>query len=243
METNKIVKAEILIKYFGYRVTSKALKISESTLRKYVKSPRSKDVRLVRKRRELNPDLKPSHTLDFCTIAKKSIFEANKHNRKNWGNKLNPDHYTLGIIFNLRTEKLIWKIWNCKTEKGFMTEELIIKAKEEKEEITVLRVDNQNKINAVKRHNIKPQIINKVKQCYNSHAERNLGRFQKTIERIVKEHGKKFVLSFDLFKFFNSIAEMVYNNNPDQFLEIIESQKIQKYRIEVTQIKEMKVRI
>lgn len=215
-------KARDLIQWFGYKKIAKVLRVSVTTLKKWnIRSPRTKDIAKIRKRRSLNAELPASHTLDYCNPAFKSLHDSNHHARA-----LKPYH-TLGILLNLKTERVIFKIWEGKGEPAIRTEELILKAIKHGETPTVIRIDNQNKINAIKRFKILPQIITKsTSHPHNSHAERTLGRYQK----VIQANHEKIRETKDTTQTLKALASLVYDNEPEELLKIMVELKIQVER-------------
>jgi len=206
--------ARLLIGWFGEKKTSKLLGITRYKLKTLVKTTRQPNKRKARKRQSINPTLSETHTADFGRLALKSLFEANKHSRKPLG-------ITLGIMRNVKTNKIIWELSN-RIENSDIMRDLILSAQLKGENIEVLRIDNQAYIKPLYDLNIKPKIKPKCNsEPYNTLAEQTISRIQTTLQRNRDKLG-----DFDKWEIVKALCYAQFDNNPTPLLKILRSAEI-----------------
>lgn len=204
---------ETIFNWFGYKKTSKLTGISVSKLYKMkLESNRQKDTVKNRKHISINANLKPTHMLDFGTLAKKSLFDANKHKRT--------IGLTFGILKNLSTKR-VYYLLSQKNESSKLAENLINSAIASNEEIKVLRIDNQLYRSLEKKFSFKLQIVPKsTTKPYNSNIEREIGRIQKTIQRNWKRISK-LKEAFELETIISALCHAVFEDNITNLLKLV----------------------
>jgi len=189
------VIAKCIYNQFGVRV-------SHTTVSKWVKSRREKDKHKEKKKLTINDDVpreKITHVLDFYRLSNGSI-RRKHHSRKNlkWGDL----GILLGAIRNLKTNRVIWEIWSDTRETTVKTMTLIQKALDEGEEIRYLQVDRVQRfiIEGCEKLGITVVCYGKTRDHpYNTYAEQVFSNLSKAlyenlelIERLPYEYALQF---------------------------------------------------